>query len=724
MTTQLLDDATVAERRLTLAGVPTRCLEGGDGPPLVLLHGPGATAAHWARVFPALTSEHHVVAPDLPGHGALPAGDAELDEERVLAWLGELIDRTCASPPTLVGNALGGAIAARFAARHGERIAQLVLVDALGLAPFSPAPAFGAALQAFMGDPGEATHEQLWRYCAHDLERLREDLDGGWEAFARDNVERARTPSVQAAAGQLMDRFGFPAIAAADLASITVPTALIWGRHDLATPLAVAEAARDRHGWTLQVIEDCADDPPVEQPEALVRALRTVLLRERLDGALLEPGEDGFADATRLWNGMIDRTPAIVVQAAGAADVAAAIAFAREQSLPLTVRGGGHNIAGLALAHGGVVIDMSRLRAVAVDPEARRATVQPGCLLRDVDRATQRHGLATPLGYVSEVGVAGLTLGGGLGYLARRFGWSVDNLAEVEIATADGQIRRASRTENEDLFWGVRGGGSHLGVVTSFVFELHPVGPAVYGGLIAWPFARAGAVMRAYRELATAAPRELSVFLILTRAPEAPFVPAEWHGQRICAMTVCHSGAPEERAAALAPLRAIADPVFDGLRELPYTELQSQLDASEPKGFHYHWRTIYADDLSDDLLMTLADAFANCPAPHGETGILHLGGAIGDREPDDGAVGNRNARFACGVLGMWEPDDPEADVHRRWVRDTGERIVPYSTGATYANFLSADEGADRLRAAYGANFDRLLELKRRYDPDGLFRALG
>ena len=503
-----------------------------------------------------------------------------------------------------------------------------------------------------------------------------------------------------------------------------MPTALIWGRHDLATPLAVAEAARDRHGWPLQVIEDCADDPPVEQPEALARALHTELLRERVDGALLRPDEDGFADATRLWNGMIDRTPAIVVQAAGAEDVAAAIAYAREQSLPLTVRGGGHNIAGLALADGGVVIDMSGLRGVDVDPEARRATVQPGCLLQDVDRATQRHGLATPLGFISEVGVAGLTLGGGLGYLSRRFGWSVDNLVEVEIVTADGQIRRASRTENAHLFWGVRGGGSHLGAVTSFVFALHPVGPTVYGGLIAWPFARAGAVMQAYRELATAAPRELSAFLSLTRAPEAPFVPAEWHGQRICAMTVCHSGTPEDRAAALAPLRAIADPVFDELRELPYIELQSHLDESEPKGFHYHWRTIYADDLSDDLLVTLADAFAGCPAPHGEVGILQLGGAIGDRDPDDGAVGNRDARFACGVLGMWEPDDAEADVHRRWVRDAGERIVPYSTGATYANFLSADEGADRLRAAYGANFDRLRELKRRYDPDGLFRALG
>jgi FAD/FMN-containing dehydrogenase/pimeloyl-ACP methyl ester carboxylesterase len=724
MTTQLLDDAPVAERRLTLAGIPTTLLEGGDGTPLVLLHGPGGSARHWARVLPALASGSRVVAPDLPGQGALPADGVELEEDRVLAWLGELIDETCPSPPVLVGYALGGAIVARFAAARGDQLAQLVLVDALGLAPFAPTPEFGAALQAFMADPGEKTHEQLWRFCAFDLDHMRDGLDGGWEPFAADNVERARTPSVQAALGSLMERFAFPAIDDAELARIDVPTALIWGRHDLATPLGVAEAAAERHDWALQVIEDCADDPPMEQPEAFVRALRTEVLRARVGDALMQPGDDGFADATRLWNAMIDRTPAVVVQPAGTEDVVAAIGYAREHGVPVTVRGGGHNIAGAALADGGVEIDMSRLRDVQVDPEARCATVQPGCLLQDVDQATQRHGLATPLGFMSEVGVAGLTLGGGLGYLSRRFGWTVDNLLEVEIVTADGGVRRASRTENADLFWGVRGAGAHLGVITSFVIALHPVGPTVYGGLIAWPFARAGAVLRAYRDFATTARREVSAFLVLTRAPEAPFVPAEWHGERICAMIVCHSGAPEQREPALAPLRALGDPVLDGLRELPYAELQSHLDESHPKGFHSYWRTSYAAELSDELLTELADAFARCPSLHSEVGILHLGGAIGDRRPDDGAVGNRDARFACGILGMWEASDPDAARHTRWVRDAGERLLPHSTGATYANFVGADEGADRLRASYGANLDRLLELKRRFDPEGLFRALG
>ena len=387
------------------------------------------------------------------------------------------------------------------------------------------------------------------------------------------------------------------------------------------------------------------------------------------------------------------------------------------------MRGGGHNIAGAALADGGLTLDMSGLRGVDVAPGARRAAVQPGCLLADVDRATQDHGLATTLGFYSEVGVAGLTLGGGIGYLGRRFGWTVDNLLEVEIVTADGKIRRASRTRNAELFWGVRGAGAHLGVVTSFVYALHPVGPEVYGGIIAWPFARAEEVLRCHRDLTADAPRELAVFLMMLRAPEAPFVPAEWHGRRVCATIVCHTGAAERREAAIAPLRALGDPVIDTLREQPYTEQQSLMDGTEPKGAHYHWRSGYVALVTDALLTEMQDVFASCPMPHGQVGLLHLGGAIGDREPDDGAVGNRDARFAYGALGKWEPADPAAADHRRWVRDAGERLRAHSTGSSYVNFQTEDEGPEHLRASYGANFDRLAALKRRYDPDGLFRAL-
>jgi FAD/FMN-containing dehydrogenase/pimeloyl-ACP methyl ester carboxylesterase len=707
----LLTGLPVAERRLG----STAILEGGDGPPIVLLHGPGSYAAHWLRAIPGLVGSHRVVAPDLPGHGESGPRDGEGE---VLAWLAELIEQTCTEPPVLVGNALGGAIAARFAIAHGDRIRRLVLVDPLGLALFDPAPEFGRALHEFMAEPDEDTHERLWRYCAHDLEGVRAAFGRRWAPFAAYNVDRARTRG--AAGGAMMQELGIPAIEG--LERITVPVALVWGRQDLANPLAVAEAAAARHGWPLHVIEDCADDPPVERPDELLRALAAEDLRERLDGDLLLPGDPAFGAATELWNAMIAKTPALVVQAAGTEDVVAAVRFAAAHGLALSVRGGGHNIAGSALADGGVTIDMSRLRDVVVDPDARTATVQPGCLLGDVDRATQRHGLATPLGFFSDVGVAGLTLGGGLGYLTRRFGWTVDNLLAVDIVTADGAVRQASRDEHADLFWAVRGAGANLGVVTSFTFRVHPVGPTVYGGLIAWPFELADDFLRAYRTVTTEGPDELTAFLMIARAPAAPFVPAEWHHRRMCALSICFSGDLGDAEAAVAPLRAIGDPIVDLLREQPYTELQSYLDATEPKGRHDYWRMEYASELSDGLLASFQALAGDCPIPDGELGLLHLGGALNEHAGDDGAVGNRDARYAWGIIGMWDPSDPHGDAHRRWVREAADALKPFSTGGTYVNFQTADEGADRVRAAYGANYERLRQVKRAYDPGNLFRS--
>jgi pimeloyl-ACP methyl ester carboxylesterase len=275
---QLLARIPVTEKCRQLAGVSTAALEGGEGPPLVLLHGPGANATHWMRVIPALVTSHHVIAPDLPGHGAsVVEGGGPLDRERILAWLAELIDSTCASPPALVGQILGGAIAARFAAERGDRISRLVLGDMLGLTEFRPAPEFGIALGRYMEQPSEQSHTDLWRRCAFDLDRLRGEMGDAWTPFEAYNLDRARTPSAQTAGGALMARFGLPAIPHSELARIAVPTALIWGRNNLATPLAVAEAAGVRHGWPLTVIDGCGDDSPVERPEAFVTALRASL---------------------------------------------------------------------------------------------------------------------------------------------------------------------------------------------------------------------------------------------------------------------------------------------------------------------------------------------------------------------------------------------------------------------------------------------------------------
>ncbi len=444
--------------------------------------------------------------------------------------------------------------------------------------------------------------------------------------------------------------------------------------------------------------------------------------RLRLRGALRAARDAGFADATQLWNGMITAKPALVVTASGTADVVEAVGFAREHDLALSVRSGGHNIAGTALADGGLTIDMSGLRGVVVDPQARTATVQAGCRLGDVDRATQRHGLATPLGFISEVGVAGLTLGGGLGYLTRRFGWTVDNLLEVEIVTADGMVRTANHEENAELFWAIRGAGANFGVVTSLTFRLHEVGPTVYGGLIAWSGERSHEILRAYRTITTEAPRELAVWLLLINAPPEPFVPQQWHGKRICAMAVCYTGDLAHTDDALAPIRAIGDPIVDLLAEQPYTQVQSYLDDAEPKGFHYYWKTDYATELRDEVLDLNQELFADCPVPGIELGFLHLGGAVNEHDEDDGAVGNRNARYMIGANGMWEPDEPRAAEYREWIRDSWERQRPFSTGRTYINFQTADEDSDRVRASYGTNFDRLVEIKKTYDPDNLFRS--
>ena len=445
-------------------------------------------------------------------------------------------------------------------------------------------------------------------------------------------------------------------------------------------------------------------------------------LRAQVRGAVLRPRDPGFEEATAIWNGMIHRTPALVVQAAEVQDVVHAVDLARERGLRFSVKGGGHNIGGTALVDGGLTLDMSRFDRVEVDPVGRIARVGAGCLLGDVDRATQEHGLATVLGFISETGVAGLTLGGGFGYLARRFGWSVDNLVEAEVVTADGAVRRASRDEHPDLFWAIRGAGHNLGVVTEFTFRLHEVGPTIVGGLVGWPFERAEEIAAAYHRLTERAPRELAAFLVMTHAPPAPFVPEPWQGRRVVMMLVCYTGPLERADEVLAPIRALGEPVFDLVAERPYVEQQSLLDETEPDGMHYYWKTELASELSDEMLATLRELAADCPMPQGEVLVAHIGGALNEHASDDGAVGNRDVRFAFGAAGMWEPGEPRAEEYKRWVRAAGKAIRPFSTGAAYINFQTAEDTDERIRATYGANYERLVQVKAAYDPDNLFQS--
>ncbi|HEX2142906.1 MAG TPA: FAD-binding oxidoreductase [Glycomyces sp.] len=437
----------------------------------------------------------------------------------------------------------------------------------------------------------------------------------------------------------------------------------------------------------------------------------------RLEGRLLTAGDEGWAEAVLLWNAMIAKRPALVVQAASARDVAATVRFAAEHGLLLSVKGGGHNIAGTAVAANGLMIDTSRMREVAVDPAAELVHVGPGCLLADVDRATQEYGLATVLGFVSETGVAGLTLGGGFGYLTRRFGWAADNLEQVEIVTADGRIRTASRTADADLFWAVRGGGGNFGIVTGFTFRLHEVGPLVTGGLIVWSADRADEVLAAYRELTSSAPRALTAAVMIRLAPPAPFVPPEWHRKPVVAVLVCHTGPNAE--ADLATLRGLGDPIVDVIAPKPYTAQQSMLDAMEPKGMNQYWKSEFLPDLTPEFLDVFRDAALRVASPMSFSVIFHLAGAL--NETDDGAVGNRDAKYITGFTGTWPPDADGGDRIVAEVRAGWERIRPFSTGGNYVNFQLAEDDASRTENAYRANYERLRKIKSKYDPGNLFR---
>jgi FAD/FMN-containing dehydrogenase len=442
-------------------------------------------------------------------------------------------------------------------------------------------------------------------------------------------------------------------------------------------------------------------------------------LAGRLDGRMLVSGAPGWDEAVLIWNAMVAHEPALVVQPRSARDVSVAVDFARDHGVLLSVKGGGHNIAGTSIAAGGLALDMSWLRDVSVDPGARLAHVGSGCLLGDVDRATQRHGLATVLGFVSEVGVAGLTLGGGFGYLARRFGWAVDNLEEVEIVTADGEILIANREEHTDLHWAVRGGSGNFGIVTRFTFRLHEVGPIVTGGLVLWSAEMAGEVLATYRELTESAPRELTTSVAFLTAPPAPFVPEEWHGKPAIAMLVCHSGRNAE--ADLAPVRALGRPIVDLVGEKPYAAQQSMMDDMEPKGLNQYWKAEFLPGLSSEYLDAFSAAASEATSPVSISVIFHIGGALNERADDDGAVGNRDAQFISGLSGSWPVDDPRDEEHVAWVRDGWERIRPFSTGGNYVNFQLAEDDAERTAAAYGGNYERLRRVKAAYDPDNLFR---
>jgi FAD/FMN-containing dehydrogenase len=443
-------------------------------------------------------------------------------------------------------------------------------------------------------------------------------------------------------------------------------------------------------------------------------------LKAAVRGALFTEGSPAYDEGRSVWNAMIDRRPAAVVRCQGTSDVLAAVRFARERDLLLCMKGGGHNIAGLAVADGALLLDLSPMRGVWVEPRARIARAQTGCLLGDVDRETQVHGLAAVLGFVSATGIAGLTLGGGFGYLTRRFGWTTDNVAGMDVVTADGRVVSASAEENADLFWGLRGGGGNFGVVTGIDYVLHPVGPAVVGGLVAWPASEAPRVLEHYRALAEAAPSELTLVAILRPAPPAPWLPKEVHGKPIVALLACHSGDPEQAEKIVASIKGFGKPVGDVLVRRPYTQLQTLLDGTQPKGRRYYWKSEYLAGIEPALCAKAIEHAARIRSPHSAVILFQIGGALNRLPPEHSAVGNRDARYVLNIAGSWEqPADDAANID--WARAAWSDMRSFSTGGTYVNFLTEEEGFERTQAALGGNLRRLAEVKARWDPDNVFR---
>jgi FAD/FMN-containing dehydrogenase len=443
--------------------------------------------------------------------------------------------------------------------------------------------------------------------------------------------------------------------------------------------------------------------------------------RATFRGPVLRSSDPGYDDARKIWNAMIDRRPALIAMCTGTSDVVQAVRFAREQRLLTSVRSGGHNIAGLAMCEGGLVIDLSLMKGVWVDPEQRVARAQAGCTLGDVDRETQLHGLAAVLGFVSTTGIAGLTVGGGFGYLTRRYGWTCDTLVSMEVVTAQGEVVRASAETNSELFWALRGGGGNFGIVTSFEYKVYPVGPLVVAGAVAWKGEDAPEVLRFYRELTANSPRELACVAALRIAPPAPWLPKEIHGKPMIAFFVCHTGSCEDGERLVAPIKAFGRPVADIITRRPYAQMQSLLDATQPKGRRYYWKSEYLGQIDPKLPDTLATQAAAIASPHSAILLFQLGGALNELDADVSPAGNRDAKFVVNVAGSWEqPADDAANM--AWARRSWEAVRPFSTGGVYVNFLTEEEGAERTAAAYGTkNLERLGALKRKYDPDDLFR---
>jgi FAD/FMN-containing dehydrogenase len=437
-------------------------------------------------------------------------------------------------------------------------------------------------------------------------------------------------------------------------------------------------------------------------------------------GSVLVPGDERFESARQIWNGDIQRQPVVIARCTGTADVLAAVRFARERELPIAIRGGAHAVAGHAVCDDGMMIDLSTMTGVRVDPLAGTIQAQGGCLWRHVDHESQAFGLAVTGGIVTHTGIGGLTLGGGIGHLMRRFGLTIDNLVSCDVITADGEFIVASVDEHPDLFWGLQGGGGNFGIVTSFTYRLHPLGPTVLAGLLAWPMAEAGDLLRFLRDFVADAPDEVGIMGNLRLAPAVPVVPAHLHGRPIGALIVCYAGPIDEGVEVLRPLREFKAPVLDGIGPEPYMRHQAMFDPAYPHGRHYYWKSWRLPPLSDGAIDVIIEQAATITSPLSAIPIFTLGGVVARVDDDATAFTGRSAAHDINFVASWLPDDPEPERHKGWARTAWEAMRPYAQGV-YVNFMS-DEPAPHVQIAYGdRKYARLVALKSKYDPSNVFR---
>ena len=436
-------------------------------------------------------------------------------------------------------------------------------------------------------------------------------------------------------------------------------------------------------------------------------------------GDLLLPGDASYDEVRRIWNAMIDRRPALIARCLSAADVVQSVMFARKHNLLVSVRGGGHNIAGNAVCDDGLMIDLSLQKSVRVDPIARRAIIAPGCTLADFDAAAQLHGLATPLGINSTTGVAGLTLGGGFGWLSRKYGMTIDNLLAADVVTADGRQVHASETENADLFWGLRGGGGNFGIVTSFEFQLHPVGPDVLSGLIVFPFEQAKSVLTQFARFTETMPDELNVWMVTRKAPPLPFIPEAVHGKEIVALALCYAGDPIAGKKLIEPLRGFGTPHGEHIGVQPYTAWQQAFDPLLTPGARNYWKSHNFSQLSDGAIDAIIEYAGALPSPQTEIFIGTIGGQTTRIAPEKMAYSSRDANYVMNVHSRWE-SAAEDERCIAWAHEFFAKSKPFASSGAYINFLTQDE-ADRIAFAYGATYKRLTDLKKKYDPTNFFQ---